>query len=129
MGLGKTLAELESMTAEELTGWYAFYQLEPWGCLVEDHRTELGLNLLFNINAKKGSKAPRFIERDPQRHQTIDPTPEELDENIKDFFMGKTVRLEADEVIGEEVVEVATLPAPGKTPRKPRTPKKAKPTK
>lgn len=110
------------MTAEELDGWYAFYQLEPWGCLVEDHRTELGLNLLFNINAKKGSKAPRFIERDPQRLEKPDPTPAELEENIRDFFMGRTI-------IKAPVEEQPAPPKKSRKTRKDKGVKRPAPTK
>lgn len=108
MGLGKTLAELEHIDRDELTGWMAFYQLEPWGCLVEDHRTELGLNLLYGINSKQGTKIPRFIDRDPQGSKSAEPTPEELEQNIMDFFAGRTIQ------------------APEKKPRKVRSDKGTK---
>ncbi|MES3097268.1 phage tail assembly protein T [Sphingomonas aerolata] len=92
MGLGKTLAELETISHDELVGWQAFYHLEPWGCEPEDHRAELGLNLLYAINSKANATIPRFIDRDPQAHIKPDPTPEELDEKVRDFFLGKTVK-------------------------------------
>ena len=94
LGLGKTLAELEHIDADELAGWLAFWELEPWGCPAADHRAELGLNLLYAINSTPGSTIPRFIDRDPQKNSKPDPTPEELEESIRDFFIGKTVKAE-----------------------------------
>lgn len=124
-GLGKTLAELEHISNDELNGWMAFYQLEPWGCLVEDHRAELGLQLLFAVNAKANAKIPTFIERDPESLIKPDPTPEELENNIRDFFAGKTIKVEAQS-------EQRALPTPVKRPRKTRSDKarkRANPTK
>lgn len=118
MGLKKTLAELEGISKDELVGWLAFYELEPWGCPVEDHRTELGLNLLYAINSKPNSTIPRFIDRDPQGRKSEEPTEEELEQNIIDFFAGKTIKVEA---MPEPEPEVA----PGeKKPRKRRKPRK-----
>lgn len=91
MGLGKTLAELEHISNDELNGWMAFYQLEPWGCPVEDQRTEFQLQLLYAINSKKNAKIPRFIDRDPDNHIKSVPTEEELENDIRDFFAGKTI--------------------------------------
>lgn len=113
MGLGKTLAELEGMTAEELNGWIAYYQMEPWGCLVEDHRAATGLDLLFAVNSKQGTKIPRWFDRDPQSNVQAIPTPEELQENIRDFFIGKTIIKQADEP-----------PAPTPPVKKSRKPRK-----
>lgn len=96
LGLGKTLAELEPIPHDELVGWQAFYHLEPWGCEPADHRTELQLNLLYAINSKPNATIPRFIDRDPQAHVKADPTPEELAEKVRDFFLGKTVKATAD---------------------------------
>lgn len=110
LGLGKTLAELENISNDELNAWMAFYQLEPWGCPPEDQRAELGLNLLYAINAPKNATIPRFIDRDPDSYVKPDPTPEELENNIRDFFAGKTVKMEAP-------------PESVKKPRKPRSDK------
>jgi hypothetical protein len=97
MGLGKTLVEIDHISPEELTGWQAFYELEPWGCLVEDHRTELGLNLLYGINSKPGQKIPRFIDRDPEANKPAEQTPEGLEDDIRGFFSGKTIMAEKSE--------------------------------
>ncbi len=94
LGLGKTLAELEHISNDELNAWMAFYDLEPWGCPADDHRAELSLHLLYAINSKPNATIPRFIDRDPQSNIKPDPTPEELDNSIRDFFAGKTVKAE-----------------------------------
>ncbi|MBM6577114.1 hypothetical protein ILT43_12095 [Sphingomonas sp. BT552] len=107
MGLGKTLVEIDHISPEELTGWQAFYELEPWGCLVEDHRTELGLNLLYGINSNPGQKIPRFIDRDPEANKPAEQTPEELEDDIRGFFSGKTIMAE-DAVAVEEAVPEPT---------------------
>lgn len=57
---------LDSMSVEEFHSWMAFYQLEPFGCLVEDQRSELQLQLLFAVNSKPGTDIPRFLDRDPR---------------------------------------------------------------
>lgn len=119
MGLGKTLAEIEHIGPEEMAGWIAFYQLEPWGCHAADHRAELGLNLLYAVNSKSNAKIPRFIDRDPIYRAKVDPTPEELDDSIMDFFLGKTIKVEA-------VDEVPALPAPANKTRKTRKDKGVK---
>ena len=113
MGLGKTLSEIEHVDADEMVGWMAFWQLEPWGCPAEDHRAELGLNLLYAINSKANAKIPLFIDRDPEGRVKADPTPEQLDDSIIDFFLGKTIRVEA-------VEEVPALPSPPNKTRKTR---------
>lgn len=95
MGLGKTLAEIETITDEELSGWMAFYDLEPWGCPVEDQRTEMGLSLLYAINTKRTTKIPRFIDRDPEGRMFQPLSQEELEDNIVTFFAGKTIKVEA----------------------------------
>lgn len=95
MGLGKTLAELEGMPHDELVGWQAFYQLEPWGCHPADQRAEYQLQLLYSVHTKKDAAIPRFIERDAQAAIAPDPTSEELDEKIRDFFIGRTIKAES----------------------------------
>lgn len=97
MGLGKSLVEIERMSRDEFLGWQAYYQLEPWGCHPADQRAEAQLQLLFAINAKKGTTIPRFIERDPRSSSAANPTPEELDEKVRDFFLGvRTVKAEPE---------------------------------
>jgi hypothetical protein len=97
MGLGKTLSEIEHVGPDEMAGWMAFWQLEPWGCPADDHRAELGLNLLYAVNSKSNAKIPLFIDRDPEGRVKFDPTPEQLDDSIMDFFLGKTIKLKPDD--------------------------------
>jgi hypothetical protein len=85
------------MSRDEWLGWQAYWHLEPWGCLPADQRAEYQLQMAFAIAAKPGTAIPRFIERDPEPIIQQDPTPEELDEKVRDFFAGfKTVRLMAE---------------------------------
>lgn len=104
MGLGKTLAEIETIDKDELFGWMAFYHYEPWGCAVEDQRVATGLDLHYAINSKPGTKHPEWFDRGERRADVI-PTQEQTEENIRDFFMGKTI---------------VAAPVPEKKPRKPR---------
>lgn len=92
LGLGKTLAEIEAIDKNELFGWMAFYHYEPWGCPVEDQRAAAGLDLLFAINSKSGTKHPEWFDRGDGAARSQEPTPEQVEENIRDFFMGRTVK-------------------------------------
>lgn len=87
LALGKTLAELEHVGLEEMWGWQAFYQLEPWGCEADDHRAELMLQLTYGVHQSKRGRIPRFIDRDPQ------PTPppandDEMAARVREAFCG-----------------------------------------
>ncbi|MEG3166538.1 hypothetical protein U1701_18410 [Sphingomonas sp. PB2P19] len=93
MGLGKTLAELEHIPHDELVGWQAFYHLEPWGSVADDHRASALLDLTWAVHSKPNNDPPRWFDRDPQAHVKPDPTPEELADKVRDFFMGKTVKV------------------------------------
>lgn len=53
------------MSPKEFFGWMAFYELEPFGCFVEDQRHEAHLQLHYAINSKPGADIPRFLDRDP----------------------------------------------------------------
>jgi hypothetical protein len=110
MGLGKTLAEIEAIDKDELFGWMAFYHYEPWGCAVEDQRFATGLDLTFAINSKPGTKHPQWFDRG-ERRADVEPTVEQTEENIRDFFMGKTI---------------VAAPPPDEKPRKPRSDKGVK---
>lgn len=104
MGLGKTLAEIEAIDKNELFGWMAFYHYEPWGCAVEDQRAATSLDLTFAINSKAGTKHPEWFDRG-ERRPDPEPDPMAMEENIRDFFMGRTVKAE---------------PTPTRKPGKPR---------
>ena len=74
------------MPLDELNGWRAYWQLEPWGCAADDHRTEMLLRMNFAIHAKKGTKIPdKFIDRDPEVvvKREAKPTRKQLEQNIR----------------------------------------------
>jgi len=51
LALGKTVRQLLSeVDSAELTEWHAFYQLEPFGSLIEDERHGVAVATLANIN-------------------------------------------------------------------------------
>lgn len=92
MGLGKTLGEIATMPMSELTTWYAFYQLEPWGCDVEDQRSSYALSLFYQANAKPGTPVPTFYDRWKIKEEAK-PEPEaNLHTKIKGFFAAYTQR-------------------------------------
>ncbi len=85
------------MPYDEFVGWQAFYLLEPWGCHVEDQRVAMALDMQYSIHSKPNSKPPMWFDRDPKSRMRPDPTPEELSEKVRDFFMGKTVKAASPE--------------------------------
>ena len=91
MALGKTLGEIATMPLSELTTWYAFYQLEPWGCDVEDQRSAYMLSLFYQANAKPGSQVPVFYKRWPEE-KAIAEVDKEQHIKIKGFFAAYTER-------------------------------------
>jgi len=51
LALGKTVRQLLSeIDSAELTQWRAFYQLEPFGSLIDDERHGVAVATLANIN-------------------------------------------------------------------------------
>jgi len=49
--LGKTVRQLlDEIDSAELTEWQAYYQLEPFGSLVDDERHGVAVSTLANIN-------------------------------------------------------------------------------
>lgn len=79
------------MPFDEALGWRAYWELEPWGCLADDHRTEMLLRMNFAIHAKKGTKMPeRFIDRDfdPEPKRKARPTRAQLEDNVREAFAG-----------------------------------------
>ena len=51
MALGKPVRQLLSeIDSAELTQWHAFYQLEPFGSLIDDERHGVAVATLANIN-------------------------------------------------------------------------------
>ena len=49
--MGKTVRQLlDEIDSAELTEWQAYYQLEPFGSLVDDERHGVAVSTLANIN-------------------------------------------------------------------------------
>ena len=49
--MGKTVRQLlDEIGSAELTEWQAYYQLEPFGSLVDDERHGVAVSTLANIN-------------------------------------------------------------------------------
>jgi hypothetical protein len=67
LALGKTVAQLlTEIDSAELTQWQAFYQLEPFGSLIDDQRHGVAVATLANVNRNAKShpepyKAEDFI--------------------------------------------------------------------
>ncbi len=80
------------MPYDEFVGWQAFYLLEPWGCHVEDQRVAMALDMQYSIHSKPNAKPPVWFDRDPKSRVKADPTPEELSEKVRDYFIGRTIR-------------------------------------
>jgi hypothetical protein len=110
---------LDTMSVEEFHGWMAYYQLEPFGCLVEDQRHEAHLQLHYAINSKPGAEIPRFLDRDPKR--TEEKEAERLAREEKELMVF-FANVEAQQRLRAKKQEEP--PKPKKT-RKPRTSKGA----
>ncbi|MEV5030989.1 hypothetical protein MRBLMC3_000143 [Sphingobium sp. LMC3-1-1.1] len=92
MALGKTLGEIAAMPVSEFATWCAFYQLEPWGCHVEDQRSAYMLSLFYQANSKPGTPLPTFYQRWPEEEK-VEKQPEgNLHTKIKGFFAAYTER-------------------------------------
>lgn len=55
---------LREMTAEQLTEWIAFYQLEPWGILAADEEWAHWKAIYTNAHLKRGKQpipAKKFL--------------------------------------------------------------------
>lgn len=91
LALGKSLSEIASMPMQEMIIWAAFYQLEPWGCPVEDQRSAHMLNLFYQANSKPGTPVPTFYNRWPEETQDEEPQSENnLHIKVKGFFSAYT---------------------------------------
>jgi hypothetical protein len=95
LAMGRTVGDLgAAMDSAELTEWLAFYDLEPWGCGVEDARTALVACLLANQWKGKDDKPAAFEdflpdrggERAARQVRPEDMTPEEIEEHNARFL-------------------------------------------
>ncbi len=75
--MGKTVHQLLSeIDSAELTEWQAYYQLEPFGSLVEDERHGVAVSALANIN--------RDAKTHPQPYKPLDFIGWRVHERIKE---------------------------------------------
>lgn len=86
LALGKSLSEIAAMPMSEMTTWYAFYQLEPWGCAVDDERSANMLSLFYSANSKPGAPIPTFYKRWPEEKKVETEPDSNLHIKIKGFF-------------------------------------------
>ena len=60
--LGIPVADLlPKLSHDEYLGWMAYYQLEPWGCSVEDHRIGVVVAQMINMFVKGQTVRPTDI--------------------------------------------------------------------
>jgi hypothetical protein len=65
LALGKTVRQLlAEIDSAELTEWHAYYQLEPFGSLVEDERHGVAVAALANINRDSKSRPEPYKSSD-----------------------------------------------------------------
>lgn len=71
LAFGVPVGELsERMTSAEFTYWCAFYQLEPFGCEVDDFRSAMVATVTANAaGGKKGGKPFKVSEFMPKRRK------------------------------------------------------------
>ena len=62
LGYPSPRAMLKEMTSSELSDWMAFYRIEPFGCHAEDRRSAQIVNMLYDINKKKGASSLKLEE-------------------------------------------------------------------
>jgi len=86
LALGKSLGEIGQLSHSELMMWRAYYDLEPWGCPVEDQRVAAQLELFFQANKAPGAKVPVFFDRLAPYREAEQPKAESLDNKVKSFF-------------------------------------------
>lgn len=73
MTVRELLARIDS---RELSEWYAFFELEPWGCEMEDWRTGLVASTIANVNRDPKKQRKPFEPTDfMPLHGKPDPLP------------------------------------------------------
>lgn len=96
MALGKTVDQLlRETTSAELTEWRAYYQLEPWGSLMDDRRHGIATSVLANVNRDAKRTPNPYKETDfvfwheahrQARESVLKVDPNEQSELIKQLF-------------------------------------------
>ena len=91
MGLGKTLAEIDSLSADEWADWRAFFEIQPWGThALEIFVAQLCQAIYGAAGAKQVPKMQDLMPFDAiiRKMMTQPKTPEELYEAAQ-AAMGK----------------------------------------
>ncbi len=72
---------LKSMTSNEYSLWRAFYELEPFGPLIEDRQSAQIANILANAHSEKGKSfdIQELMVSDLKEHK---PDPEQVGKNL-----------------------------------------------
>lgn len=69
-----TVSELEErMTYAEFVEWAAFYQIEPWGCEVEDSRMAMQCAASIAPYSKSRVRPEKFMPDRERRNRITDP--------------------------------------------------------
>lgn len=71
--MGKTVAEMDDMSSEELTEWIAYDQIDPIGREREDLNTAVVASTIANVY--RGDRAPFTLQDFVIQYE--EPTPEE----------------------------------------------------
>lgn len=69
LAFGCTLAELDArLSADELSDWMAYYQLEPWGAWRDNWHAALLAKLIYDVNRGKhpAAKMKDFMYSDAE---------------------------------------------------------------
>ena len=87
LALGKSLYEVAAMPLPEFTTWAAYYELEPWGCPVEDERSRNQLTLFYSAyRASSDTPIPTFYDRWKLEEKTAPEPESHLHNKIKGYF-------------------------------------------
>jgi hypothetical protein len=94
-----TLAAIDSeIDAEELTTWQAFYELEPWGFVMDNFRAGIIAATYANMQRSSKSASPPMLALDlfkgigimkilTKEKEPVE-TPEQVARNVKAYIMG-----------------------------------------
>jgi hypothetical protein len=65
LALGKTVGQLlNEIDSAEMTEWQAYYQLEPFGSLIDDERHGVAVSALANINRDSKTRPEPYKSSD-----------------------------------------------------------------
>jgi len=92
---GCTVQELQNrMTASEFQDWKAFYLLEPFGSLRDDHRAGTIAAVVANVHKKKGTTSYKATDFFPPYQPRVQEWQDQLRivEMLNQVFGGKDLR-------------------------------------